>query len=35
LACSLLARLLGQLRPSFMPFPVLNKNLHLPDIMPP
>jgi hypothetical protein len=30
LACPLFARLLGQLRPSFMSLPVLNKNLHEP-----
>ena len=30
MACPLFARLFGQLRPSFMSLPVLNKNLHEP-----
>jgi hypothetical protein len=34
-ACALFAGLLGQLAPAFMRLPVLNKHLHLPDIMPP
>jgi hypothetical protein len=34
-ACALVAGLLGQLAPAFIRLPVLNKNLHLPDIMPP
>jgi hypothetical protein len=35
MACPLFARLLGQLAPAFIRLPVLHKNLHLPDIMPP
>ena len=34
-ACALVARLLGQRAPAFIRLPVLNKNLHQPDIMPP